>query len=127
MNLVDLDEKPSWYHVPSEDNASDRATRLESSPKDLQMGTEWQEGPAYLKKEIDEWPISREFMKKDNNIKLPAKEIRKPYRERLLAEANKIDKTKLKTIPGPSGEGNAVMKHFKDGYITTFLHLESQE
>ena len=120
MNLVDLDEKPSWYHVPSEDNASDRATRMESSPEDLQLGTAWQEGPGYLKKEMDEWPISREFMKKESNIKLPAEEIRKPYRERLLAEAHQIEleKSKLKTIPGPSGAGNHVMKHFQDGYIT---------
>ena len=120
MNLVDLDEKPSWYHVPSEDNASDRATRMESRPEDLQMGTPWQEGPAYLKEEMDKWPISRDFMKKGNNIKLPVEEIRKPYRERLIAEAHKIEveKSKVKISPGPSGAGNYVMEHFKDGYST---------
>ena len=37
-----------WWHVKSSDNAADRPTRLDSEPKDIGLGSDWQKGPHYL-------------------------------------------------------------------------------
>ena len=47
--IVRVGEAGEWYHVPSADNAADRPSRLDSSPDDLGLDSEWLCGPAYLK------------------------------------------------------------------------------
>ena len=63
------------YHTPGGLNISDLATRGLFKDEDVDVGSEWQEGPSYLKYERDEWPISREFRNK-----VPDEEVTKMFR-----------------------------------------------
>ena len=47
-----------WYHIPSEFNAADRLSRLDSGPDDLKFGSDWLDGPCFLKKLVKDWPIN---------------------------------------------------------------------
>ena len=69
-----------WWHVKSEDNAADRASRLDSTPADLGIGSEWQDGPSYLRLVRDEWPFERNFADRKNKVLIPKEEIVKKYR-----------------------------------------------
>jgi hypothetical protein len=53
-----------WGWVRSEDNAAYIASRTDTVPNALVEGTEWQDGPAYLKSTESEWPIRLEEMRK---------------------------------------------------------------
>ena len=84
QNMVELDRAPVWYHVASQDNAADRTTRLQSVPEDLGLDSEWLNVPAYLRKPVGMWPVDRNFADR-KSVKLPASEIRKPYRDYLAS------------------------------------------
>ena len=66
-------------HVSSRDNAADRGSRLDSSMRDVGLGSAWQEGPAYLRSPRPHWPVNRRFA--ERKTKFPAKELVKQYRE----------------------------------------------
>ena len=120
-NLVSFDAPVQWYYVPSEHNAADRATRLESIPADLELGSEWLEGPAYLRSPVEEWPIDRNFADKKSGVKIPVEEIRKPYREMLLGETGKTAADKCRAgwdVGGPGSVVNYVLEHFQFGRST---------
>ena len=51
-------------HTPGSLNISDLATGSLAKDEDVDVGSEWQEGPVYLKYKREEWPISREFRNK---------------------------------------------------------------
>ena len=62
-----------WYHVKSEENIADLATRMEATVKDVGEGSTWQRGPAWLRKDKSCWPVS----KKLDDITVPEDEILK--------------------------------------------------
>ena len=69
--LVDIME-PLQY-VPGELNSSaDICTRGRARVEDLGPGSSWQEGPAFLKLEREQWPLSRDF----RDVSLPKEELR---------------------------------------------------
>ena len=120
-NLVSFDTPVQWYYVPSEHNAADRATRLQSLPADLMLGSEWLEGPAYLRSPIEEWPINRKFADKKSGVKIPVEEIRRPYREMLLGKIGKTAVEECKAgwdVGGPGSVDNYVLEHFQFGRST---------
>ena len=121
-NLVKFDSPVQWYYVASEKNAADRATRLQSVPDDLGLGSEWLNGPAYLKTPIEEWPINRDFADKKSKVQLPMEEIRRPYREQLLVEESSsavvVNSAGNKVLGGPGSPDNFVLQHFDYGKIT---------
>ena len=64
-----------WWHVKSSDNAADRPTRLDSEPKDIGLGSDWQKGPHYLSLDREHWPIERNFADRKSSVKIPKEEI----------------------------------------------------
>ena len=74
--LVELKEvvenvEPFW-HVASELNPADLGTRGHARLPDLEPGTVWQEGPDFLKKDREVWPLSRDFRRES----IPSSELR---------------------------------------------------
>ena len=51
------------YHTPGEENPADLSTRGLAKPDEVNFGSQWQDGPDYLKEERDTWPISRDFIR----------------------------------------------------------------
>ena len=49
-----------WYWIESSQNFADWLTRGEK-PSDINLHTEWQEGPRFLQLEEWEWPITRNY------------------------------------------------------------------
>jgi len=68
-----------WYHMPSQFNAADRPTRLDSKLSDLTIGSEWQDGPSYLCLPFDEWPWERNFASKKLSELVPNDELVSKY------------------------------------------------
>ena len=80
QKLVPVGYNGEWWHVSSEDNAADRASRLDSVPADLQLGSVWQTGPDYLCLEREEWPVDRRFADRKTKVLIPEEEIVRKYR-----------------------------------------------
>ena len=55
----------SWYWVDTQNNPSDLGTRGNVSPKDLDKGSMWQNGPDWLTMKFEQWPIREDFRKHD--------------------------------------------------------------
>ena len=73
-----------WWHTASNNNAADRATRVDSEIIDIAEGSEWQDGPSYLKMPPSDWPINRNFAsRKEDHI--PQGELLKRYRNLIHA------------------------------------------
>ena len=53
----------NWYWIQTKDNPADLGTREKCAIKDLQPGTLWREGPAWLKNPRESWPIRSDFKK----------------------------------------------------------------
>ena len=53
----------SLAHTTGELNIADLATRGTARMEDIGPGSEWQDGPAYLKQDRSRWPISRAFVR----------------------------------------------------------------
>ena len=52
-----------WSWVPTDKNPADWGTRAHVSPADLQSGSEYQEGMAWMKEPVSSWPIKKTFSK----------------------------------------------------------------
>ena len=50
--------------APNYATSTPRHSRLDSTPADLGLDSEWQLGPDYLKKERKDWPFERKFARK---------------------------------------------------------------
>ena len=48
------------YHVRSKLNISDLATRTDATIEDISPGSDWQDGPAWMKLPRDEWPLTQD-------------------------------------------------------------------
>ena len=68
-------------NVPGVFNTADIPTRPTTTPEEVEEGSVWQCGPAYLALPKDKWPFSREF----RDI-LPQEEMRKPWAKIGLVE-----------------------------------------
>ena len=55
----------SWFWVDTKDNPSDLGTRGKVTVKDMNVGTMWREGPAWLKSPRSTWPLRSDFKKHD--------------------------------------------------------------
>ena len=51
------------YHLPGHQNPADQGTRDDVSLGDLGPGSVHQDGPGWMKQSIEDWPVSREFLK----------------------------------------------------------------
>ena len=54
-----LTDPVEWWWIPSKENPADMVTRVCKS-EDLSHNSIWQEGPSFLSKPIESWPISKE-------------------------------------------------------------------
>ena len=113
-----------WYHVASEDNAADPATRVVKDPEDLDLGSEWLTGPNYLRLPVAEWPINRNFAER-KKLKIPAGEVKRKYRSQvedfddLGCVGAKSAQVKVTEVPGgPGCVDNDVLKGFDYGRKT---------
>ena len=52
------------HHWPGTDNIADLATKGKATVRDIKAGSDWQQGPAALRLEQDQWPASRDFVRK---------------------------------------------------------------
>ena len=52
-----------WYWVDTKENPSDLGTRGKMTVKDLDTGSMWREGPAWLKQPFSTWPLRSDFKK----------------------------------------------------------------
>ena len=92
---------------------------MKSVPKDLSLDSEWLNGPAYLKKPIEEWPTDRNFADRKLAVELPMKEIKKPYRELLTGlSAGYVGEVSSGTVGGPGSRDNDILVHFDFGRRT---------
>ena len=55
----------SWFWVDTKDNPSDLGTRGKVSVKEMEAGSMWREGPAWLKSPRETWPLRSDFKKHD--------------------------------------------------------------
>ena len=85
-----------WGWVQSSDNGADIASRTTSTPNELVEGSEWQTGPAFLKKPVSEWPMRTDIM--TGTVELPTEELRKQYRHMTF---EKSSKTNMQTFSKP--------------------------
>lgn len=48
-----------WLWLPGNDNLADMGTREDTVPKDLEIGSDYQNGKEWMHKDVSEWPASR--------------------------------------------------------------------
>ena len=51
------------YHWPGETNVADLATKGCAEGHDVIQGSDWQDGPVQTRYPVDQWPISRDFVR----------------------------------------------------------------
>ena len=95
-----------WYHMPSEANAADRPSRVDSSVVDLGIGSVWQLGTPYMLKPFEEWPWERIFATRKVTDLVPRAEMTSKYRG--LSAGTKVIKE----------EENMILTMLDHGYIT---------
>ena len=93
-----------WYHVPSQDNAVDIATRTNAKIEDVEIGSDWQDGLSYMRKPFSSWPWNINFAERKVTELVPKEELTAKFRD-VNATANKV-------------EHNFVLQKFDYGYIT---------
>jgi hypothetical protein len=88
MRDLPKDVEIVWGWVKSADNAADIASRINANPEDLMEGTEWQDGPAYLKLPEADWPIDTNIMEETKEI--PKDELRRQFRHQAFSQKASI-------------------------------------
>ena len=63
-DIQEKTEQSEWLWIPGKVNISDWLTRGKK-PQDLQSSSLWQQGPQFLEKPIDEWPVSKDWVLND--------------------------------------------------------------
>ena len=58
--IQELTGKADWYWIESAQNISDIITRG-ANPSEIGPESEWQQGPTFLKKEVEKWPVKQSF------------------------------------------------------------------
>ena len=77
-------------------------------PEDLCIGSEWQEGPSYLRLPFDQWPWERNFAAKKMSDLVPKEELKSKFRG--AANAVKSDKN--------SEKENEILELLDNGFVT---------
>ena len=75
LNMEEMREKAfvePIQHIPGVKNIADLATRGHATYKEVGPGSEWQDGPGFLKLPRERWPLSREFCSE-----VPPEELRR--------------------------------------------------
>ena len=103
---VGIEGQGEWYHMPSQDNAADRPSRIDSKVEDLVEGSEWQQGKAYMLLPFAEWPWERNFSERKVTEVVPEQELAAKYR--WMAAGNKVIKE----------EENPIVTKFDGGFVT---------
>ena len=70
---VEGTQEDEWFNTPTDRNISDLGTRRLATIGDLGPDTEWQKGPAYLRRPKGEWKITQEIIVQ----KIPPEEMKK--------------------------------------------------
>ena len=114
-----------WYHIPSEYNAADKATRLNTVPADLCIGSDWLCGPAYLKLPAEQWPMNRKFADRKSKFKVPVEEVKRKFRSKVDTAGEVLNMggathamVGAVTAGGPGCDENYVLDHFDHGWKT---------
>ena len=63
-----------FFHVKSADNIADLGTRMDATPADADLGSEWQCGPSWLKLDFKDWPVSQDT----SSAEIPLEEVASP-------------------------------------------------
>ena len=58
--IQELTNKEDWYWIEGTQNIADIISRG-AAARDLREGSEWQNGPAFLKLPEEEWPIKQSY------------------------------------------------------------------
>ena len=58
-------EIENWFWIETKDNSSDLGTRGKVVVNDLDEGSMWRDGPAWMKSPCSEWPLRSDFRKHD--------------------------------------------------------------
>ncbi|XP_045779881.1 uncharacterized protein LOC123877305 [Maniola jurtina] len=80
--LAEIEESTNvgeWRWVPTKENPADDATR--GTPNDFDQAARWFQGPSFLRKNADEWPVRR-FEKANENLE--KKERRRQDKGRII-------------------------------------------
>ncbi|XP_045763680.1 uncharacterized protein LOC123866269 [Maniola jurtina] len=80
--LAEIEESTNvgeWRWVPTKENPADDATR--GTPNDFEQAARWFQGPSFLRKNEDEWPVRR-FEKANENLE--KKERRRQDKGRII-------------------------------------------
>ena len=94
--LLDMNRKPLvdfLFHTPGPLNPVDIATRGKATIADVQEGSVWQEGPAYLRESRETWPVSRDFRRE-----VPVVERRLRYYQMVSSVTKKLSKKQNKIV-----------------------------
>jgi hypothetical protein len=63
-----------WEHVKSDDNIADLGTRINATIEDIEEGSDWQQGPPWLRLNRDQWPVTGDIGPEH----IPKEELIKP-------------------------------------------------
>ena len=107
---VGINGASEWYHMSSRFNAADRPTRLDSKIEDLVIGTEWQEGPSYMRLPFADWPWERNFADRKLSDLVPQVELISKFRGVSSSLKNLDDSVFTETNP--------ILVKLKFGYVT---------
>ncbi|XP_045772958.1 uncharacterized protein LOC123872620 [Maniola jurtina] len=77
--IEELTNVGEWRWVPTKENPADDATR--GTPNDFNQAARWFQGPSFLRKNEDEWPVRR-FKKANENLE--KKERRRQDKGRII-------------------------------------------
>ena len=98
--------------MSSKFNAADRPTRLDSKIKDFVIGTEWQEGPSYMRLPFTDWPWERNFADRKLSDLVPQEELISKFRGISSSLKNLDDSVFIET--------NSFLFKLRFGYITNY-------
>ena len=123
---VGIAEQGEWYHLPSNDNAADMPSRIDSMVEDLVVGSEWKHGKSYMLQPFCDWPWERKFADRKLADLVPRDEVAAKYRGgRLVAGiAGSIQPRDqycylaAGTMSRKEVMENPIVKKFDEGYIT---------
>ena len=114
--------------MPSNDNAADRPSRIDSKIEDLVDGSEWQQGKSYMLQPFSDWPWERNFAERKLADMVPRDEIAARYRGGRLVAVTATGRTNLGyqtclymaagTMSKKEVMENPLVKRFEEGYIT---------
>ena len=96
-------------------NAADKPSRLDTKVEDIQVGSEWQNGMAYMLLPFCEWPWERKFASMKVSDLVPREELLSKYRN---VAGQKISRYTTQDYLVEKFPCDYVKRVFKDGFVT---------